>query len=294
MGWFGKSKKELAAEQAESQKLAQWANEHDWVSQLSTPVAKKYFKELYAAFDETKQFLNQGQWVGTEQLNHETRLLPKVKVIEKEWLSVDRSQLSLEDAHKLYQMLRETLLDIAGDYKTMAGEHNMVAALYGYYAVDREKPDKVSIYPPEKRIINRLDNCFKDVSSIRHKQWKDDYASTVPKVELNFPVSLQSNRAVKVAAVRLHKLWVAAGEKKLSVEDQYFVDQVAARYVPDAVKAVKAFTDSSEVMQREAQSILVDQLGLMSSRLESIVAAKQEGSLQELRAQASFLREVTA
>lgn len=297
MGWFGKSKKELAAEaveQAESQKLAQWSQEHDWVSELSTPVAKKYFKELYAAFDEVKQFSFRAVNPNAEIINHNERLLPQVKAIEREWLAVDRSRLSLEDAHTLYEALQKTLPNIAGDYATMAAKSTMVAAMFGYHQEHRDNRDAHIIYPVEKRINHQVDVCFGVVSRIRQKQWKSDYASSVPKADLVFPVSLQSNRAVKAAAVRLHKLWVAAGEKKLSVEDQYFVDQVAARYVPDAVKAVKAFSEESEIMQREARSIFLDQLSLMSSRLENIVAAKQEGSLQELRAQASFLREVTA
>jgi len=292
MGWFGKGKKELAAEQVESQNLAQWAQEHDWVSQLTTPVAKKYFSELFTAFDEVKKFSFRARNPNDEIINHNERLLPQVKAVEEAWLAVDRSQLSLEDAHTLFEVLQETLPTIAGNYNTMAGTTSMVAAMFGYHQSNRDDRNSHMIYPEEKQIIAQVDSCFEIVSRIRQKQWKDDYASRVPKADLMFPMSLKSNRAVKAAAVRLHKLWVVAGEKQLSVEDQYFVDEVAARYVPDAVKAVQAFSDSSEVMQQEAHSILLDQLSLMSSRLEGIVAAKQEGSLQELRAQASFLREV--
>lgn len=282
MGWFGwqgkQSKKQLAA----------WTAEAAWVQDLSASAAQQVFGELFDAFEGVKKLAKLRSYVRENELAHRNQLIPQLEAVRDEWLSVDRSRLSEADAHTLFEVLRVTLPEIAGVYRVWAGESSIYAALTGY----RFNSYNI-LYSSDERVLQRLTDCYKLLAKIRHDQWAAGYSVFAPKVSLSFPAALQSDRTLKASVTRLHQLWVAAGKRKLSVEDQHFVDEVAARYVPDAVKALQSFVGEDLGLQREARAIFLDQLRLMAERLERVVSSKQH-SLDEMRAQARFLREVTA
>lgn len=221
------------------------------------------------------------------RIEHEAAMINPLNDIKTEWINIDKSNLNPEDAEFMYELLMTWLPEIVCQYRERAVRYGVRSTLSaeirsGVYGLTGRK------------YLTVLRSYQADLLKIKDRQWRTGYLKTIPKKGLVVPSLGRQDRELAVTLSNLNRLWVDANAKSLSTEDRFFVDEVAARYFPDAWSILESFAYSDEAMQQEAKTIFLEQVSLMCRRLEKLIQVTQQGSLDEMRAQASFLREVTA
>lgn len=293
MSWFGRTEKAEKAKADEQKRLQdeKYASERDWLEKASNADLRERFSAVWEVFDATKSYAHRGTDAAAERNAHSERLQPVFNDLQAEWFNVDRSNLSLVDAHTMFVTLNDFLPTLAGSYRQNSAINTMHAALYGF---SNGSSGKEMVMHKKLSVLYQLSVRTAEVAMISHNQWSKEYASSFPKVKLRVPQIFWRDSEVHAAVEGLHKLWVKADQKALGDTDRFFVDEVAGRYFPDAWKLFRSFDGGDEGLLSEARVGFLEQVGLMGRRLALITEVSKVHALEEIEAQTSFLREVTA
>lgn len=284
---------------AEIERLTQLADERDrrlteeqhtkeraGLEALTDEDAERILDELVAAFDDVKRYAHQSVDPEHEIEVHTNRLMPTVEDFRVTWLKIDRSHLSLSDAHLMYDGLRSALPKAAGLYASNAKRTSINAAVFGSnYMFSKE------VVIIENRAMNLVVRFTVQLVALSHRQWTDSYLSSMPANKLSVPAL----KDVELHSVlqNFKALWVKADSCVLPEVDRYFVDEVAARYFPESWKIFQSFSGADEALSVRARSIFLEQVQLMGQRLAELTISAQTASLDAMEAHSSFLLAVT-
>lgn len=285
MGWLAKEAKgdvvevvvpDLSAQDEETVHQA-------WVKNLSD-------EDAHALFDKLRGFLTrvntrEARLSINDNSGADHALWRLFMELRDQWFTIDRSNLSYEDAALLYRVVGVVLPDLLTTYRANG-------AKYGHAKVLKSKQH--GFQGSGISWMKLLKSLYEDLVSLREKQARADFQGSFPEVVFVVP-SVKTRDTQLAQMVRaLHEAWVGVSGKSLSVEDRFFVDQVAGQYFPDAWSMLQSFTGGDAALARQARVLFLEQVGLMTRRLQTISSHSQEASLQELAAHSQFLREVTS
>lgn len=108
---------------------------------------------------------------------------------------------------------------------------------------------------------------------------------TAPVIrELKLEDSLADSRLKEIDSLIL-----AVGAMQLSVEDRFTVEQVAASYLPDALRLYAGLNGAAEQIRSQATDIFLQQLTLIENQLQTILDKGAKHSLEQMKAHLSFL-----
>lgn len=264
----------------------QHTKERAWLEALTDEDAERILDELVAAFDDVKRYAHQSVDPAHEIKVHTNRFMPNVEDFRVTWLKIDRSHLSLSDAHLMYDGLCSTLPKAAGLYASNAKRTSITAAVFGKH--HKSSNEVVSI---ENRAMNLIVRFTVQLVALGHRQWTDGYLSSMPANKLSVPVL----KDVELHSIlqNFNALWVKADSCTLPEVDRYFVDEVAARYFPESWKMFQSFSGADEALIVRARNIFLEQVQLMGQRLAELTASAQTASLDAMEAHSSFLLAVT-
>lgn len=277
MGWFTAKKKsvELVSAPAMSNR-----NERViWVRQAHKKEIDAAISEVHALFNSA---LNPRTAETLDRPTH-TQVMATVTPITDEWLKIDRAHVTDEDAVKMFNILMSYLPEKASLYKRRGQEEGLWQfwnrhKFYGGMSFASQLQDPYDILTR----IRRESLIRKTTAGVVQQVAKPD------KVE--FPTFHPTDKEVAVALNELKTIWVQAKSNKLTVEDEFFIDQSALSYLPDAWKMFDGFQLAKPAARAAAKKIFLEQISLIAGRLDSIVDDKQDLTLQQMEAHTAFLR----
>lgn len=255
-----------------------------WIRDLRKADAQKLFKEVYLALESVTSMLppEEDKTYAFHRDAHESSLMAGFQEIQSEWMSVEREQLNAEDAALLYDTVVTFLPRVAVFYRNPAARNGVWDAV--------SKTPIANGFPVAKVLKQR----YVDLVAVRSNQWSDSYAKSLPKSFLDIPSFSSDDVELQNALEQLHTLWVAADTQDLGVADRFFVEEVAARYFPDAWRMFQSFAGGEEAVVLQARAVLLEQISLMVGRLQRLSSESHLASLEGMKVHSSFLREVSA
>lgn len=282
------TKKEKAAAVAGQKALSvKVAAEGHWVRGASDGEVRALFADIRSAFNKAGSPSNIAEW---DQSCHVGEALPLLDEVEREWFAVDRLRLSDADGSVLFDVVMRSLPSVAGDYRMVSAQWGSHYAFHGKGRLDMHcqlRADTVTVQRQLRKMVTSL-------VQVQHAQWVTGYRAVLSKHVLVVPAVVGDDKVVLGAVQGLHGLWVKADSKVLGEVDRFFVDEVAARYFPDAWKLFQSFEGGDETLLGEARAGFLEQVGLMGRRLQRIAGEPELQALRLVEAHSSFLREVTA
>lgn len=289
MGWFtGKSKAvDIAAtEMQEVEVVNDSALRNAWVKGLTSFEATQYFRSIWASLQGASPDQMMG-YANYENTYPHADLEGAYFSVEKEWLRIDRGNLTPDEVGFLYMVAMVALPELIVSYKTMViqmGGHGKALDSKNYvFSGSGEK------------WIPFLKGVYAKLGLIQERQAIISFQASIPQITFKVPFSVSEGKGkLRLAMVSLQRSWDRASKMNLSAEDRFFVDQVAGQYFPDAWSMLQSFTSSNGDLVSEAEALFLEQLNLMQKRLDAIGNQEQKQSLQQMEAHTSFLREVSA
>lgn len=290
MGLFSRKNTEQQTAQVVASPQAPYYGQVDkvdmtaWVRDLSKADAQKLFKEIYLALESVTSMLppEDDKTHAFHRDVHEGTLMAGFHEIQSEWMSIEREQLNAQDAALMYDTVVTFLPKVAVFYRNTAARNGVWDAV--------SKSPIVNGFPVDKLLKQR----YVDLVAVRSNQWSDSYAKSLPKSFLGIPSFSSSDVELRNALEQLHTLWVAANTQDLGATDRFFVEEVAARYFPDAWRMFQSFAGGEEAVVLQARAVLLEQISLMVGRLQRLSSESHLVSLEGMKAHSSFLREVSA
>lgn len=289
MSWFTAKPKTVELAAMEMQEVAvvnDSALRNAWVKGLSSLEATQYFRSIRVSLQGANPHKMTGYASYENTYPHEYLEVAYLSV-EKEWLRIDRGNLTLDEVEFLYMVAMVALPELVVSYKTMAiqmGGHGR--ALNSKKYVFSGSGEKWTPF---------LRGVYAKLSLIQERQAVLSFQTSIPKVAFRVPFSVfEGKRNLRTVMASLQQSWNRASKMNLSAEDRFFVDQVAGQYFPDAWSMLQSFTTSSSDLVVQAEALFLEQVNLMQKRLDAIGNQEQKQSLQQMEAHVSFLREVSA
>lgn len=292
MGWFTGKPKTVDATVTETQEVAvvnDSALRNAWVKGLTYSEATQYFRSMRESLRGANPYKMTGYAISDNNYSH-GYLEEAYLSVEREWLGIDRSNLTPDEVEFLYMVAMVALPELIVSYKTMVirmGGHSKALESKNYvFSGSGEN------WTPF------LKKAYAQLGLIKERQAAISFQASIPKVTFKVPFSVSESKGkLRLAMASLQKSWDRASKMNLSAEDRFFVDQVAGQYFPDAWSMLESFTSSvssSSDLVSEAEALFLEQLSLMQKRLDVIGNQEQKQSLHQMEAHVSFLREVSA
>lgn len=275
------------SEEEASAKRVEIVEHRVWLEQLNDGDAARLFDNIEKAFNmaqKTTRFFSGAQVV------HSVQVMRNLGGLRSAWLSVDRCNLNNRDLAVMYDTVHRFLPDLAGFYRQVSAEQGIFAAYYGInhsdprYRIARKKAVKA-----------QLAKATDALSSIRFGQVAvARKASAMAKAGFRVPQLGERDAELRETVDTLGEAWMNANVLPLGDADRFYVDQVKERYFPDTRWMLQAFEGGDKVLLGEARAIFLDQVQVMTERLQALVTDEaREVALRQLRAHSIFLRDVS-
>jgi hypothetical protein len=234
--------------------------------------------DVFAKFDESIRGVTQDITQHDEESRSAfARTLDAFQQIHRYWFEIDRNRITDEQAKKLFYAMHVELPAGISTYVTYALRYGLS------YAWSHNASSKFAA-------------VFTTLADIRNDQVTSFQANSfVPvaqnsnEVTLKFPTLSTSNSVVMSTLTRVNELWEQASTRKNSVEDEYFLEQVASTYIPDSWRLFQTFRFAPEASQATAEKLFLEQLALIETHLVRMLSTAMEQNLMAMRSQLGFL-----
>jgi len=209
--------------------------------------------------------------------------------IIKEWRDIDITYVSNRNALKMFKMFYTTLPNVVDKfikvfYKTRS-EYD------AYYAVNYVIRDFIKLL--EKIVNNQRGKKQKQITvALRANYLPQSISNSVvipTSAPKTFPTFLTADSGVEKMIMVLEQHWTSAMNQKNTVENEFFLEQVASTYLPDSFKLYESFTHAGDDMRNQAFKIFKQQIGLINNQIQTIIDSNVKQSLIELNNQTTFL-----
>jgi hypothetical protein len=303
MGWFGYRQSqyeiepaessadhyERAVEEAAKQQKAEEQRLHaidqqkiEWVKNVSAAELLDVFAKLEFT---TKNVTQNFDTLDTKDQAAWRKAVDVLTQIHHAWFEIDRHILNDEHALVLAQLIDEQLPQAITLYLSRSASatiHKAWDANSSYYTNSAARAFT--------KILNTV-STIRD-TQITSFQLEDPTVVLEDEPEdknLTFPNLATDNSTVMNTLTRVNELWKQAVSRKNSVEDEYFLEQVAHTYVPDSWRLFQTFRFAPEASQQVAESIFLEQLQLIENHLIHILSTAMTQNLMAMRSQLGFL-----
>lgn len=211
-------------------------------------------------------------------------VIDQIKSIGRLWMQIDTQTIS--DSHKIYMYncLNSSssirLSPILMNYATNTARFSLVPA---YENKLTDGTDSVK---------RRLGDIVGILHQIKRLQQVAFYSLEKPvrSTTLSFPKLSTDNRIIANRLSQLEELWALASDNKNSVEDEYILEEIVNSYLPEAWKMYSTFRLAKKEYRVQAEQIMVEQIRLLESKVQSVLDSSFKASLAALNAQTDFLR----
>jgi len=234
--------------------------------------------DVFAKFDESIRGVTQDitQHV-PESRSAFAQTLDAFQQIHRYWFEIDRNRITDEQAKKLFYAIHIELPVAISSYVTYALKYSISSAW------DHNASSKfAAVFTTLAAIRNDQVTSFQADSFVT-------IAQNVNEVTSKFPTLSTSNSIVMNTLTRVNELWEQASARKNSVEDEYFLEQVASAYIPDSWRLFQTFRFAPESSQATAEKLFLDQLALIETHLVRMLSTAMEQNLMAMRSQLGFL-----
>jgi len=283
---FGFSKKTPAPVEASAAQIEQaqqrQAAENYHIEYIRNVENKQEMFEIFSHAEDQFKYI-------AKQKNRKSKgALEALQQVKTAWFRIDITVATDEQCLKMFQILGQ-VTNTANVY-----EQQFIAspdtAYVGGYANGRSYTSMRSW----------LSDIHKSITAIEMSQRTSKYAPlATPSITaltaaspLLFPTYLHlSNDAVKVEIRELEELWILVhGKDSNLIEDEYFIEQVANSYLPDAFKIYETFQRSTAELRNAADANLIEQVRLLRMELQRIYDIHSSKNLAMMNTQLDFLR----
>jgi len=282
----GKKKEQLAVEAAEKQNAKdkqemEWRKKkRDWI--VSVPLTE--ILNTFDALEEKMKGVVSGKYRNDSDARAHAKALIAFNSIKKEFLEIDRHSLYNKDAADMYDVLKYDLPKAVNVFQQCC---LMVTIHETWYEMLQ---GSTHIYAVFQKVLIRITNVH-----LREQAAGFDKASRVTKTqEGGFPQFKSDNTEIMEKLHELEKLWQEAFTQTNTVENEYFLEQTVLSYLPEAWNLYETFKNASEKTRKNAESILIEQLELITEHIAGILETLAEQSLAAMRSQTDFLKAKTA
>lgn len=214
----------------------------------------------------------------SERSNYQV-VIDKVRYLRRQWLLLDSSLLSLEQASNLWELL-ETKLPVTFD------AYERVAISLGH-----SNQSSYNTYPhlglPQnfRNFLESATNQIREMKNpVQEKPSQAEEWSPFPQVDANEP-----DVAAKLESIE--KLWVAAVEAEPSMDDKYLLEQIITRYIPETWTLYQRFHSSMEPMKARSKAEVLEQLDTIEKQLVDITDFRLQNDLDTMQIQSQFLKD---
>jgi len=108
---------------------------------------------------------------------------------------------------------------------------------------------------------------------------------------LKLPIFTSENQKLQLAFEQLQTIWSQAYARKHIVENEFFIEQVAKSYLPEALNLYSSFATAPKAQKDAADKILLNSFIALETKIFQILAQVMESNLAELQAHDSFLND---
>lgn len=221
---------------------------------------------------------------------HETAL-KLFDQVQHYWFLVDRKLTDDQQTLTLFEMLKVKLPEVVSAYRTRAVKVQSRKALREPFYANKEDAFydyKTCVTEEFSSLIGVLFTMRNDVTVSGHIASVNSTVNRAkPFALLNLPADDADLCERIFNLITLHE---AATQGVSSIEDAYFLEESAHVYVPDALNLYANFKLASKPVQVAARAALIDQLDIIMVKLSEIVSRLMDYQLQDIQAQADFLR----
>lgn len=285
MSWFSsdtKERKEIARQQElaqqakiEKQKSIQRAQQVQWMrSKTATD-----FIELFNTFEQqVKSVVGEPSELEGDYKRTYRASLDGLAQIRKAFFEIDRGLLNEHQLISLYGLLSQVLPNAISNLQ----KHSIEGSIYRAWEYDGAK--------------EYFSNAFTSLIAVRNSQIGIN-PTVLPKTEITgdtvFPAYEIADSSITEPLARIGKLWRQASEKKNTVENEYFLEQVVSSYLPEAYRLYSTFQLAPAELQESAATIFVEQLELIERHLVHILRTYMEQNLVAMQNHMDFLKQKT-
>lgn len=290
MNWFGKKapvEPILTLEQVEARKLEALQEaelqerKSSWLKAASNAELLDTFSKLELTVKGVTQNVKN---LGAEESEAWQKAQDGLAQIHRFWFDIDRNLLTEEQAVKMFDIINTQLPRHIGGYAADSLNLGMTRAWAGYR---------------DFGLSCRFNEILISISNIRNMQTAGLAVKNIPVsagevVVIMFPKFSTDNKNISSTLFRTSELWRQASERKNSIEDEYFLEQVASSYLPEAWKLFETFRFAPDESKTAAEKIFMEQLGLIENHIVYILKNAMAQSLVAMRSQVGFLKVKTA
>lgn len=284
MKWFSSKPSPAELEALESQKKFQAEKEQaerkrklQWVKNFTAEQSIPAFDDFY---NQLEQLCSRPELLEEQERNDYQKSLDGFNQIRIMWFKINVDQLEESEGVRLHDSYF-AMLSIIQKYKkkVMQSGFDFAWGHYGGYA-------------------SAFGDILEAFTNIHFSQDRRKIAMTTTShpvsLTANFPLFVVTEPEVKSSLERLNKLWAQAHEKEVSVENEYFLEQMISSYLPEAYRLYDTFKFAPDTLRISAAKLFQEQIGLMEEHLIHILADYMQNNLNALQAQVTFLKEKTA
>lgn len=213
------------------------------------------------------------------------RALDAFSQIHRFWFDIDRNLVDDQQALLMFDMVNELIPQSVSSYASSSVTSGLERA-WDYHGGHSKAG-----------MAYNFEQIFIWISQIRNSQMTSFAFQNIPPAmsnEITFPSPSSDNKQVTATLFRISELWKQASSRKNSIEDEYFLEQVATSYIPEAWKLFDTFRFAPDESKTIAAEILMEQLALIEHHIVHILKQSLEQSLVAMRSQVGFLKVKTA
>jgi len=212
-------------------------------------------------------------------------LLDQIDVIRKEWMLVDRQLVTDDEAGLLYRIINQDAPEMIQRLGQMKAERASTSVNHeGNYLEVSERVRKV---------LGEVSQLRTKTDAQKLSRYTESTDGTIEQhlASLAFPTysDLPTDFAEQMQIMRT--LWESLQSEVHSVEDEYLLERVVTDYLPNSVELYLSFLKGPEKLRQQAKEAFLNQLSLLSGRLEAVQEAALEQKMKAMNAQSQFLEE---
>jgi hypothetical protein len=280
MSWFKSRKADASSREIAPQRSTRDLDKQKitWVKTTSMGNIMELFTEftedIKSAYTKSRN-----KTIVSNQNSHKA-FLEQMEGIRQLWFKINRNYISDMDAITMFDLVNVTIPLIIQSYQSISAEWGP------YYAVTYRGDCKEKLEVVYKRLsnVNVNQNQAKALAVTQEVTEEQELDQTFPTYKGI------SQPEITKALIALEILWLQASHKNTSIEDEFFVEQVVASYVPDALNMYKSFQFAPEASKTKALALLLEQFKLIETHLTRIVNTQMEQSLSAMKSHTEFLR----
>jgi len=264
----------------------------DWLHSRSPEDFAQVFNRMRNAIDVLMDEENADLKKNIQAYDKVVELFEKIRTL---WFQIDWQLATDNHSKALFRISTETLPQIVHSLQVNSIKKGLSHAWFGYNISDYGYSyNRMGMHQSFKlggqQILDELKN-------VQLEQTTDSFSllKNIKPVTYSYqlPAIISSDETISASVEALTAAWLIAVERAYTIEDKYFVEQVALSYVPDAWKMFGMFRNSSEEQRAAATNILIEQFELMRKKLSEITDSSSDDSLMTMRAQLDFLKTKT-